>query len=170
MRELMEAGEVSRVGVSVYDVAEMELALSIPELNVLQIPFNVLDRRLLPLALKALQGGREVFVRSVYLQGLLLMSALDAEARLPGSSVALAEWRNMCAGTGLPPAVLALGYVRRALPGARILAGCETAEQVMDNTEMWELSKISDAVFAQLSELAEAPVEVRDPRLWKVAK
>ena len=74
MRHWREAG-TSRIGVSVYDDSDLGSVVSRFTPNIVQLPFNALDRRLAASGwlarLKAL--GIEVHARSLFLQGLLLM-------------------------------------------------------------------------------------------------
>jgi aryl-alcohol dehydrogenase-like predicted oxidoreductase len=68
-------GLVQKVGVSVYDQIELDAVLERFDVDIVQIPFNVLDQRLLMSGSLARlkHAGVEVHARSVFLQGLLLM-------------------------------------------------------------------------------------------------
>ncbi len=77
------AGRVGALGVSVYDEAELAMChVALPELTLVQVPGSVVDRRLLGSALLAglAASGVEVHVRSVFLQGLLLLAEDDLPA------------------------------------------------------------------------------------------
>ena len=75
-------GLVQKIGVSVYSPSELE-RLADYRFDLIQIPFNVLDQRLLQSGMLARlrESGTEVHVRSIFLQGLLLMDP----ARRPAS-------------------------------------------------------------------------------------
>jgi len=72
--ECREAGWVQRIGVSVYDAAEIDGVLERFTPDVVQLPFSIADTRLLRsghlAALKALNV--EVHARSLFLKGILL--------------------------------------------------------------------------------------------------
>ena len=72
-------GLVGRVGISVYGPEELELFNKYPGLDLVQAPFNVLDRRLdtSGAATRLAAAGVEIHVRSVFLQGLLLAARTD---------------------------------------------------------------------------------------------
>ena len=79
--ELKNKGLVKKIGVSVYDPNELDdIERAKIKLDIVQAPFNVFDRRLeLSGWLDRLAAlGTEVHIRSVFLQGLLL---LPSEAR-----------------------------------------------------------------------------------------
>lgn len=69
-------GLVYKIGVSIYQPSELDALLQYRKFDLIQAPFSVLDRRLATSGwLEKLQNlGIEVHVRSIFLQGLLLMS------------------------------------------------------------------------------------------------
>lgn len=87
---LREQGLTKKIGVSVYSPAELESYIRRFDFDITQIPFNVVDRRLLTSGLLAVlqQSGVEIHARSVFLQGLLLM---NAESQLQ----AFGRWRPL---------------------------------------------------------------------------
>lgn len=72
---LKKSGRVSKIGASVYTADQIDKILSRFEIDLIQLPINVLDQRLLAGGqLSALKSrGVEIHARSVFLQGLLLM-------------------------------------------------------------------------------------------------
>ena len=85
-----EKGLVDKIGVSIYDPDELNiLEDSGIKLDIVQTPFNMLDRRIETSGWlnKLSQNGTEVHSRSVFLQGLLLQ---DKNHRNPYFS----KWRN----------------------------------------------------------------------------
>ncbi len=76
LRNLKDEGSVEKIGVSVYDGREIDAIMERTELDIVQLPYNLCDRRLD-------EGGQisrlkdadvEIHVRSIFLQGLLLAS------------------------------------------------------------------------------------------------
>lgn len=76
MQKLKLEGYVKKIGISIYSPVELDACVGKFELDLIQAPFNLVDHRLCTSGwlerLKA--NGCEVHVRSVFLQGLLLMS------------------------------------------------------------------------------------------------
>src|SRR3989344_3259577 len=81
LQDLRTQGLVARTGVSAYTGADIDAVLERFNIDLIQIPLNILDQRLLRggQLFRLAARGVEVHVRSVFLQGLLLM---DPE-RLP---------------------------------------------------------------------------------------
>lgn len=75
MLELKARGMVKKVGVSIYDGNQIDRILQRYSIDLVQLPINVIDQRLLVNgSLKALKkAGVEIHARSIFLQGLLLM-------------------------------------------------------------------------------------------------
>ena len=73
--ELKTEGLVKELGISVYSPEEMILITTNYQFDSIQAPFNILDRRILDSdKLKLKKEKLKTYVRSVFLQGLLLMS------------------------------------------------------------------------------------------------
>ena len=75
MIKFKKNGLVSKVGVSVYNSNQIHQIINRFEVDLIQVPINILDRRLIDNGtLKILfEKGIEVHARSIFLQGLLLM-------------------------------------------------------------------------------------------------
>ena len=144
-----------------------------PAVGALQIPANLLDRRHArggSLAAAAAHGVA-VFVRSVYLQGLLLMP----EAAVPEALRAVLPVRRRLAelaeSAGMPLAELAVRYLLGQEGVTCVLAGVETVAQVRENVALFNrgplAADVRQAVEAMVPEL---PATVITPALWKVEK
>ncbi len=74
MRDLKEQNKVKKIGVSVYSSKQIHTILKKFDIDLIQIPINIFDQRLLNSgALEELKDrGVEIHARSVFLQGLLL--------------------------------------------------------------------------------------------------
>ena len=77
LQSLKDLGLVAKIGISIYRPDELDTLLKSMSFDLVQAPFNLLDRRLITTGwLDRLRGmGVEIHVRSVFLQGLLLMPA-----------------------------------------------------------------------------------------------
>lgn len=75
LNRIKNHGLVKKVGVSIYDPEECQKILSLTRIDIVQVPFNIIDRRLeISGWLYRLHSEKiEIHTRSVFLQGLLLM-------------------------------------------------------------------------------------------------
>lgn len=85
---IKDSGLVAKVGVSVYSETEVErISNDWPDIEVFQVPENILDQRLLHSRVlsSAAKEGKTFIVRSVFLQGLLLMDLKKIPKHLLGT-------------------------------------------------------------------------------------
>ncbi len=165
---LQGQGLIQNLGVSLYSVPEFELALEKVELNWIQVPFHVFDQGLMSGGLfrTAFASQRRIFIRSVFLQGLLLMDPARAIQRVPGSAAYLSRWWECVQMSKRTSASLALQFVRTHLPNAEIIVGCESVEQLKANAQLVQEPPVVPEMMSVLEEFASVPPEVGSPRLW----
>ena len=74
-----DEGLVEKIGFSIYNPNELELLWDTFRPDIVQAPFNILDRRIKTSGWlqKLNKNGVEVQVRSIFLQGLLLMDPIE---------------------------------------------------------------------------------------------
>ncbi len=77
LQAVRESGMAGKIGISVYSPDDFERLIKKYSFDLVQAPFNVIDRRLLTSGMlyRMKELGIEVHVRSVFLQGLLTLSA-----------------------------------------------------------------------------------------------
>jgi aryl-alcohol dehydrogenase-like predicted oxidoreductase len=156
LRDLKEQGTVGAIGISAY-VADDPAALAQRfRPDVMQIPFSLLDQRLLQdgslARLKDL--GVEVHARSLFLQGLLFMETVPEKLR--DAAPLLGRVRQRIAATQVTPLVAALGFV---------LSRPEVDVAVVGATSRHELDEILMAARAPLPALDWAACALNDARI-----
>ncbi len=99
LEEVKAEGRVSKLGVSIYSPDELEPLYSRFALDLVQAPFNVVDRRLETSGWLARlrSGGTEVHVRSAFLQGFLLMPPAERPAHFARWNTLWATWDRVAA-------------------------------------------------------------------------
>jgi aryl-alcohol dehydrogenase-like predicted oxidoreductase len=132
---LRESGLTSHVGVSVYSNEEFAGAIAHPLIDVIQLPFNLLDNdskrgRLLE---DAKRKGKEVHARSVFLQGLFFMAPAALPPRLQPLRASLERIRTLAAAHGIPVQALALNYVLHHRDVDKVLFGVDHAVHLTEN-------------------------------------
>jgi len=163
--QLLGSGKVSRVGGSVYDSAGVDSAVStfdaggVP-LGVVQVPANVLDRRLdeASVLMELAAAGTHVVVRSAFLQGVLL----SAGGGLADHSDVVRFRKSVGSGSSLLEASLA--HVRGLPWATHVVVGVTSAAELREIFAAWE----SCAVSLADSSLASSDLELIDPRRWSV--
>jgi len=137
--------------------------------SALQIPANVADPRHQRSGIfhDAAAAGVAVFIRSVYLQGLLVMP----EENVPPSLHAIISVRRKLAKIagdgGMPLAELAVRYMLAQRGVTCVLTGVETVAQVKENVAIFERGPLpADMVHAIDAASPDLPEAIVTPSMW----
>ncbi len=110
---LKQNGTVAKIGASVYTDEQIDNITRRFDVDLIQLPLNVLDQRLIAggqlKALKAL--GIEIHARSAFLQGLLLMPPENVPDFFAPVRKHLGEYHEFIRGRGISPVRAALGFL-----------------------------------------------------------
>lgn len=164
LMSLKSNGSVGRTGVSVYEANEIDRILTMFQPDIVQLPLNVFDQRLVRSGhIKALQSaGIEVHARSAFLQGTLLagLSALPGYFRK--FSAIFESYYEFLDRNKLNPLAACLGFMMQQ-------SGVDCV--VIGVTARSELAEILAAlrnktVLPPMDNLACEVPELIDPRLW----
>jgi len=168
--DLKAEGLVQHAGVSVSEPADMARVLAAPGVEAVQFPASMLDQRIRRAGdlARAAAAGMAVFVRSIYLQGLLVMPEASIPAALQEVIPARRALQRIAdeAGSSLPELALRYGF---ALPGATgVLTGVETAAQMRDNVRVAGCGPLPPDVVRAIDEAVPdlAGSIVLSPWLW----
>ena len=139
VQNFIKEGLTEKLGVSVYSPEMALLARKTDGIDMVQLPSNIFDRRFEKAGVFDLAEdmGKQVYVRSVFLQGFMMMSAEQLPKHMSFALPVLKRINALSMDTRLTMQELALGYVKRAYPNAKIIFGAETTRQVEENLEIW---------------------------------
>lgn len=164
-------GVVNAIGVSIYHPEQFAIALELPGVEVIQVPFSVLDRRVEQAGLleQADRRGVRVMLRSVFLQGLLLLAPDRCPTGLTFAAGRLRAWQSLCASHGVDPITAALRFVLQRAPAtATVVVGCESEAQLRELLAAADSPDLPDALVADLEGLATSDVALLDPTRWSL--
>jgi aryl-alcohol dehydrogenase-like predicted oxidoreductase len=153
LRELVESGKVRKLGIGAESVGVAAEAVAAPEVEVVQLPFGVLD----PEAAELFAGvarRAEIWARGVLGGGLLKAAASDArtvqaDPKWPRINALLELSRR----EGLMIDELAVGFVRASVEISTLLLGMTTSEHLSRNIELMESPPLDAGLVAETWEL-----------------
>lgn len=166
----IQAGLVKHIGVSVYSPAKGVEALGTEAVSAVQLPANIFDQRFEQQGVFGIaqEMSRQIYIRSIFLQGLLLLDAETLPRPMGFAVPFLRQFERLATEAGITKLDLALGYVKQAYPKARILFGAETVPQVQENLDAWE-KEIPQEIFARARSLFQnVPATILNPSSWPV--
>ena len=170
LEELRERGWLQHVGVSCDNrpgpAAEFVAAGNV---SALQLPGNVLDRRHQHSGVfrAAASRGVAVFIRSLYLQGLLVMPQEQIPASLSDVIPVRRALAAIAAEGGMTLAELASRYMLAQDGVTCVLAGVETVAQVRENLAIVARGPLPDDMLSAIdAAVPELPESLLTPSLW----
>lgn len=161
-------GLTKSIGVSIYTPEEAMYALSCPQINAIQVPYNVFDQRLDQCGFfsEARKKQVKIYARSSLLQGLATMKADQLPAHLKFAAPYVKMFHSICERAQLSPLRVAIGFVVSHIDITYLVFGVDNQKQLLQY-----FSLASDPLPTDvLNELKEAfgSVEERfvNPSLW----
>ncbi len=147
LRKFRDVGLVERIGASVYDRTQIDALVDAYDLDLVQLPVNVLDQRLLADGtLDRLHGrGIEIHARSTFLQGLLLMPLDRVPAYFAPIMALLRDWHDQAARQGMSLVEAALAFVRDLPQVDAVIIGVDSANQFEQVLHAASTAKAFDA-------------------------
>lgn len=174
-RQLIGEGLIERAGVSFGNGSEPDFSAYWEYVRddlyeAVQIPFSILDQRLLQNGgIRLLkQAGKIVFARSIFLQGLLFLSPDALPDYLQEAEKPLRSLHRLAENEGQPLAQLAVSYVRDMEGIDSLVIGAETAEQLQSNLRLMAGPRLSERTRLDIREaVGTLPESVLNPFLWR---
>lgn len=158
-----ELGLVEKIGVSVYSPEELEKILTHFHVDLIQIPFNVFDQRLLysDLWARLKRLPVEIHVRSIFLQGLLLLAPEARPVKFQKWATQWKKWDHWLAENTLTPLAGCLQTVLGVEGLDKVVVGIDSLAQLREIVERSNQPTLSWPSYLACSEL-----ELLNPSLW----
>ena len=137
LSELKSKGLIQKIGVSVYDSVEVDFILGNFDIDIIQIPFNIIDGRMLENNTldKLKRRNIEVHARSIYLQGLLLMDIKDQTQQFGNWESLWKFFNSFCIDNKITPLEACLRYVLQNPQIDRVILGIDNYSQLEETIE-----------------------------------
>lgn len=162
---LKRRGLVRAIGVSVYAPAELDVLWQVFLPDLVQMPFNVLDRRLIHSGWlsRLSQAGVRIHTRSSFLQGLLLMPKDNRPGYFRPWASLLDRWQTWCADNRLTPTQAALNFVLAQEGIERVIIGVDSVAQ-LDEILLAASGLTAPFIFDSYTD----DVSLLEPSRWKL--
>lgn len=132
MQDLKEAGLVQKVGISIYAPGELDALIPQYRFDLVQAPFNLVDRRLFDSGWmqRLKEEGVEIHTRSAFLQGLLLMPRAAIPAKFSPWDALWDKWHDWLASHSLSAVHACLAYPLSFPEIDRVVVGADGEKQL----------------------------------------
>lgn len=167
---LKTEGYVKAVGVSVYEVDEARTGILRNDLDFLQLPYSVLDQRMLRSGVFAMaeERGFPLHSRSALIQGLVLMEPDKVPPFLRDKAAPILKTADsVCKETGLTRIQMALGFVKRQKAISHLVFGVRNLAQMKEDISVFQQDLPNDVIRELESRFSDIPADIVMPSLWK---
>lgn len=161
---LMAEKMIHRFGVSIYSPDDLEGIIDTFDIQVVQAPLNVFDRRILGVTDQLSALNIEVHVRSVFLQGVLIASPKDRPQRFEPWSEHFALFDEWVRSSGVSAMACCLGFALQQPGIAKLVIGTTSAKSLDEI-----MNSIPNSVFDVPTHLQSSAEQLIDPRFWNAA-
>ena len=132
LRQLKDDGHVQKIGVSIYSPSELEALIPQYRFDLVQAPYNLIDRRLFSSGWihKLKDNGVEVHTRSAFLQGLLLMKQTEIPTKFARWNELWQRWHGWLAENDSSALQACLAFALSLAEIDRVIVGADSQSQL----------------------------------------
>jgi aryl-alcohol dehydrogenase-like predicted oxidoreductase len=169
LNQLRNEGLINRIGISVYNPDEAEASMDFKQIDIIQVPINIFDHRLIKTGLLRKLKSKKyiIFARSIYLQGLFFITPEKLPKYLESAKKPLFKLKNLINEFNIDIAKLALLFVRDIPEIDSMVIGAEKIDQVAKNLEILNelplTHEINKVIFEEFTDISE---KIINPSLW----
>ncbi len=131
LEKLKRSGLIEKIGISIYSPDQIETVCARYAIDLVQAPFNIFDRRLIETGWldRFSHEGIELHARSVFLQGLLLMSSSARPVKFQRWQKLWDHWDTWLGKNNLTPLAACLRYALSQPGISRVIVGVDSRIQ-----------------------------------------
>ena len=164
LNNLKKKNLIDRIGISIYDPYKISKIIDNYNIDVIQCPFNILDKRLITSGLlKKLKLNKiKLHIRSIFLQGLLLKEIKDLPSKFVNNKD-LINFNNLILKNNLTKLVACLSVLKN-IDYEKIVIGVNNVEELI------EVVNCKNNVLSKKIDLNIKNKNLIDPRNWSKYK
>ena len=137
---LKQDGLIQQVGVSVYSPEMAFKAVNTESIDLIQMPTNIWDRRFEKIGIFeiAKAKGKQIYIRNVFLQGLILMAQDSLPDGMDFMIPTLDLLDEVCEEYSLTRQEVSLGYMKISSSTSKLVIGANEPGQIKKNIVSWQ--------------------------------
>ena len=162
--KLKEEKKVKKIGVSIYSPSDLDHIVNNFDIDIVQSPFSIFDRRLDSSGwMKRLTDRNiEIHVRSIFLQGLLLMNFNEIPKKFKNWSNLFKQWDRETSKTGICKIGACLQFVLSQDSISKVIFGIDNISQLNEI-----INKSNLTTKYKLSDFSCEDESLLNPSMWK---
>ena len=161
---------IKKIGVSIYDKSQIKFLLKNFNFDLIQIPINIFDQRLLKddILLDLKKRGIEIYTRSVFLQGLIFLDKNKLPSKFKSIKKQLEKLNDISLKFNISKEEIALVFISAINEIDKIVIGIEKIEQLKRNIKIVNNFKNFNEIknFINFKDFVIEDENIIDPRKW----
>lgn len=168
LNELKNRGLIQKVGFSLYKPAELDFLLQHNiSFDIIQLPYNILDQRFSNYFQILKERGIEIYIRSVFLQGLILMNTDEINFRFSKVIDKIKKIHHIAKEFNITVTSLCLGFVFTNQYIDKAIIGVDGLSELKENIKDLLNIGLVNKIYPELLELKENNENIILPYNWK---
>ena len=134
IQNLKKTNKIKKIGVSIYENKHLSFVLENFDIDLVQLPLNIFDRRLIDNGMLKLlsQEGLEVHARSIFLQGLMLMGNSSRPRKFDRWDSLWKSWSEWLNDYKISPLEASIRYAMSFSEISKVLVGIDSVHQLIE--------------------------------------
>ena len=168
LKRLKSKNKIKNLGVSVYTNNEINKVILNEDIDVIQLPFNLLDNINLrnDILKKAKSKGKIIHTRSALLQGLFFKDKNDSNMIVQNLKDELTLLSDISKRDNASISELALSYCLKQKTIDNVLIGVDSVNQLIDNIKTVNYS-LKQKTIDSINAIKVQNLDLLNPSLWK---
>lgn len=153
-----QSGIIEKVGFSLYQPADVDFLLDAGcEFDIIQVPYNIFDRKFEHLFPILNSKHIEIHCRSIYLQGLFFLDPERLPTKLLPFKKSLQLLHHLCKKNDVTVSELCVGFVNQNKYVDKLVMGVTNSCELMENLSYFEknsyIHSLGDEILDQIKEV-----------------
>lgn len=167
VNQLKSQGKLGKLCVSLYSLEDLELAVNSPHVDLIQLPFNVFDRSREKIALlkKAKEQGKQIYVRSAFLQGLFFKDPDQLPPKLVPLRESLIKLKSLSTSYQISIEEICLKFLDEQSFIDKIVIGVDSSAQLESNIHSLN-KKLPQELLTEIINIPVLHPELLNPVNW----
>jgi len=168
--KLKENNYIKKIGVSIYDKSQIKFLLKNFNFDLIQIPINIFDQRLLmdDILVDLKKRDIEIYARSVFLQGLIFLDRNNLPSKFKSIKKQFEKLNEISLKYNLSKEEIALLFVNAINEIDKIVIGVENVSQLQRNVKILGKSESFNKIkiLINFEDFFIEDTNIIDPRRW----
>lgn len=164
-----QIGLIKNIGVSIYSNDELSIVINDPQINLIQVPFNLLDsdRNKIDLLKEGKRKGKVIHSRSTFLQGLFFKDIQTLDEQFNPIKSQLLHLHDLSKRFNIDIQDLAINYVLRKRYIDNTIIGVDNLNHLIKNFDAVGRG-CNQKILDEIDNLRVEDLNILNPKLWRV--